>query len=195
MYAEEKGSTVFVVYSTSDADDPTVLYGSRGKEAEQDHEALMQHMEGRRNNANRSRSTLNRLLETIERKNGNGSNGVFVTTGGTTTIGDVSLPVEERGGNGRRDFSDGTQDSRNAELTEHDKEASEEFSDASSVTWSNDYAAIRNFVKDGDSEPKYSKTKADTSYMDAVNRGDMKTAQKMANEAAKNMRSTGGQEK
>lgn len=56
-------------------------------------------------------------------------------------------------------------DSRNdVNQSKYDKEASES-SDASSVTWSNDYATIRNFMKDGDfskdSEVQYSLSDSD----------------------------------
>lgn len=156
MYAKEKGYTVFAVYSTSDPDDPTILHWSRGEIAEQDYKAVEQYLEGKRNHADRDWTTFDRRLGTVERRNGSRSDGLPVAKGRGTAIGDVSLPFAEQGSYRGRDFGDGTQDSRNTELTEYDKEASEEYSGASSVTWSNDYAAIRNFMKDGESKPQYS---------------------------------------
>ena len=70
--------------------------------------------------------------------------------------------------------------------SEYDNEASG-YPGASSITFSNDYQAIRNYMKEGDTgeETKLSMSKADSDYFDALERGDDEAAQKMVDEAAK----------
>lgn len=160
MYAKEKGSTVFAVYSKSDPDDPTVLYGSSGKSAERDYAIVGQFIDGGRNNVKRGRKALDRLLASIQSDEGNGSNDSTYAEGAQTATGDVQFPVKESGSHGGRDSIDGTENLGQETVIEHDEEASDD-SGASSITWSNDYAAIRNFMKDGDTGDKYSLSTSD----------------------------------
>lgn len=161
MYANEKGSTVFAIYSKSDPDDPVVMYGSRGKKAERDHTELNDYLSGRRKNGKRNKATLDRLLGDLESKHRDWGDGVLAVGSGQSAIADVPFPVGERGSNGRGDYIDGTENRQGTELTEYDNEASG-YPDASSITFSNDYQAIRNFMKEGDTgepEVQYSVTK------------------------------------
>ena len=170
MYVNEKGSTVFAIYSKHDAEDPTVLYGSSGKKAEQDHAKLNRFFAEDKDYATNNRTTFDRILKDIKSAKGNTSNSVSPTGGRGSTDGDVFLPVREPGSNGRGDFVDGSGNLRAEELTEYNEEASDE-SGASFVTFSNDYAAIRNFMKEGDtteeadiSAPVNQQTDNDTKY-------------------------------
>jgi len=151
MYAKEKGLTVFAVYSKADADDPTVLYGSSEEQAETDYAELNSYFRGEYNakskRTNRNRATLDRVLATINRIARNEGTGVYSPEGGFSETGDVQFPVEKSAGNGGSDFGEGAEN-RWLETVTEDEEASDD-SDASSVTWSNDYATIRNFMKDG----------------------------------------------
>lgn len=184
MYANEKGYTVFAVYSKHDAEDPTILYGSSGEAAIRDHAKVAAFTQGGIN-AKRGRGTLNRLLASIQSNQGYGSNGITNAQGTQPAVGNVSVPIGTPGSNGQGNQGNGTQNSQ--QLTEYNEEASE-LSDASFVTFSNDYAAIRNFMKEGDtgeSETQYSMSKADDQYMEAVNNNDTETLEKLVDESAK----------
>ena len=149
MYASEKGYTVFAVYSKSDPDDPTILYGSSGKAATRDYNDLNDFISGGGINGNRNRTTANRLLAYIESKQGGGSARISADQGGIQEAGDVPISIEESGSNGGRDSENGKAAFRGEGLTEYGDEASDN-SGASFITFSNDYAAIRNFMKEGD---------------------------------------------
>lgn len=177
MYANEKGSIVFAVYSKHDAEDPTVLYGSHGAKAQRDYNYLMEFSGGganaKRSTANRGRTALDRLLKDIERTKGNGSNDGTSPAGRKPAVGNVSLPLEESGSNGRGNLGDGAENIGQSSLTEYDKEASE-FSDASFVvTFSNDYNTIRNFLKDDSAAkdgPKYSLSDSEIQTIQSIGR-------------------------
>ena len=162
MYANEKGYSVFAIYSKNDIDDPTVLYGSSGKNAIRDHEKLSLFLSGGRN-AKRGRGALDRLLASIERNEANRSNGITYFEGTISPIEDVSISIEEPTSNRQRDFGNGTENLQSA-LTEYNDEASE-ISDAS-VTFSNDYAFYRNFMKEDvvDAEQLVSDTSDSTQF-------------------------------
>ena len=151
MYFNEKGSTVFAVYSKHDTEDPTILYGTRGKKAESDYANLSAFLRGEHNvehsRTKPSRGTLNELLADIKRTKRNESASISSSQGGEPAVGNVQLPFGESGRNGRGNPGNGAQNS--IELTEYNEEASDN-SGASFITFSNDYSAIRNFMKDGD---------------------------------------------
>ena len=153
MYVNEKGSKVFAVYSKHDVDDPTVLYGSRGTAAEKDYEKVVVFREGGRN-AKRGRGNLDRLLAAIERNEGNWSDDITHPEGAVSATEDVPLPFGESRSNRPGNYGDGREAIEEHPI-KYDDEASDD-SGASFVTFSNDYAAIRNFMKEGDSERKYS---------------------------------------
>ena len=134
MYFNEKGSTGFAIYSKHNADDPTILYGSHGKQAERDYAKVSQFSGGGSNHANRGRTALDRLLTDIERNQGNRSDGISDAPRGKTAVGDVPLPFGESGSNGQRDYADGTENSRGEVLTEyHSEEASDDLGASSLI--------------------------------------------------------------
>ena len=170
MYANEKGSTVFAIYSKSDPEDPTVLYGTRGKDAERDYDKIVAHLRGG-TNAKRGRAALDRLLANIQRNEGNRSDGISSSERAISAAEDVLLPFGESGSNGRGDYDNGREDLQ-APLTENNVEASDD-SDASFVTFSNDYATIRNFMKEGDTpQPEGD---SDTAYSLSADNGKVKS--------------------
>ena len=152
MYANEKGYTVFAIYSKSDPEDPTVMYGSSGKKADSDYEKLNSYWRGelnvKRTNTNTNRRTLNAILADINSSTRNESYGISAVAEGESAAGNVQLPIAERGSNGSGNFGDGSENLR-AEVTEYNDEASDD-SDASFITFSNDYQFYRNFMKEGD---------------------------------------------
>lgn len=151
MYFNEKGMNGFAIYSKADAEDPTVLYGSRGKKAEQDYNRLNRFFEEGQNYAANNRTTFDRILNDIKSSKRSTSDGVSPVGDGGTAIGDVFLPFGEPRSDRGRDFGDGTEVGRNEALTEYNDEASD-VPGASFITFSNDYATIRNFMKEGDTE-------------------------------------------
>lgn len=168
MYANEKGHTVFAIYSKADADDPTVMYGSSGSKAESDYATLNAYIRGELNveqsRTKPNRRTLNAILADIESTKRSESAGIPSVAERGSAVGNVSIPLEERERNSGRNLGDGTQDSRVTETTEYNDEASGD-PGASFVTFSNDYQYFRNRMKEGDvgeeadSDVKYSMSK------------------------------------
>lgn len=148
MYFNEKGMSGFAIYSKTDPDDPTLLHWSRGKSASKDYEKISLFLEGGKN-ANSGRTAIDRLLADIKHNERIGSNGISYAEGSLPSIENVPVSFGTSGSNRRGDYGDGAENLRAEEITEYNKEASEN-SDASSVTFSNDYATIRNFMKEGD---------------------------------------------
>ena len=148
MYANEKGYTVFAVYSKADPDDPTVLYGSSGNQAEADYLRLNRFFEEERSYAAHSRTTFDRILNDIKSTKGSSGNGISPFGQRETTNGDVFLPVGESRGYGAGDNGDGAETLQKTGLTEQSEEASDNSGASSLITFSNDYATIRNFMKD-----------------------------------------------
>lgn len=147
MYANEKGYTVFAVYSKYDPEDPTVLYGSSGKAAARDYATVVAHQQGG-TNANRGRTTLDRLLAYLESNEVQRNNGLTDPKGTLPATEDVSLPFGQSRSNGRGDYLDGGENLQGTELTKYDDEASGE--PGASITFSNDYQYFRNRLKEGD---------------------------------------------
>ena len=147
MYANEKGYTVFAVYSKYDPEDPTVLYGSSGKAAARDYATVVAHQQGG-TNANRGRTTLDRLLAYLESNEVQRNNGLTDPKGTLSATEDVSLPFGQSRSNGRGDYLDGGENLQGTELTKYDDEASGE--PGASITFSNDYQYFRNRLKEGD---------------------------------------------
>ena len=114
----------------------------------------------RRSYGTNSKSTFDKILSDIKRAKGNTGDGLSSSGRRGTTVGDVYLPFGESRGNGTGDYGDGTENLQST-LTEYNDEASDD-SGASFVTFSNDCATIRNYVKDGEvsEKAKYSMTKA-----------------------------------
>lgn len=126
MYVNEKGSTVFAIYSTNDPDDPTILRWARGKKADQEYAKLNRFFEEERHYADNDRATFDRFVNDIKSTEGNTSNGVSYFGEQGTTEADVFLPFGESRSNGRGDYVDGSANLQGKELTEYNDEASEE---------------------------------------------------------------------
>ena len=161
MYANEKGSTVFAIYSKNDVSDPTVLYGSHGLKAEQDYAKLNRFFEEGKLYATNNRTTFDRILNDIKSSKRNAGNGLPSTRNGATTTGDVFSSFGESRSNGQGDNGDGIENLQTG-LTENVSEASDD--SGASVTFSNDYAFYRNYLKEGDSGEQYSLGDANRRY-------------------------------
>ena len=109
-YKQERGVSIFAIYGIGDGTVPTPLYAVGGEQANQDFELLQKHLEARKNGSNRSRSTLIRLLESIESKRGDTGNRVYHDEKGRTADGDVPVSRGQRERNGRADHERSTED-------------------------------------------------------------------------------------
>ena len=136
LYSNKNGNPIFAVYSTNDPDDPTVLYGSRGKKAERDYAKLLEWQERSGKSAEQNWAALDRLLSAVKSEKGNTGDGLYSVGGRGTTAGDVPVHLREQGSFGRGDFVDGSQNLK-AELNENDVGAID--SEIAPVTFSNDY--------------------------------------------------------
>ena len=85
LFAEEKGTCIFSIYGIGDGTDATPLYAVGGRKARTEYIALQAHLKGDKNGTNRTRTTLDRLLEAIESKSGNASNLVSDSANKTRT--------------------------------------------------------------------------------------------------------------
>ena len=148
MYANEKGYTVFAIYSKNDPGDPTVLYGSSGKKAIRDYGKLNRFFEEGQRYAGNNRATFDRILNDIKSSQRNTSNGISFVGEQGTTAGNVYFPFGESGSNRQRNFEDSTTDFQESKLIQNTDEASED--SGASITFSNDYQEWRNRMKEGD---------------------------------------------
>ncbi len=111
-YASERGDSVFAVYGIGDGTEATPLYASSGKTAGTDYQAFME--AGKRFDYGTDRGTeaLNRLFETLRRKQGKSDDGISATERRKSADGyDRASPVQGES-NRRGSAGNGAQDSR-----------------------------------------------------------------------------------
>lgn len=111
-YASERGDSVFAIYGIGDGTEATPLYASSGKTAGTDYQAFME--AGKRFDYGTDRGTeaLNRLFETLRRKQGKSDDGVSATERRKSADGyDRASPVQGES-NRRGSAGNSAQDSR-----------------------------------------------------------------------------------
>ncbi|MBQ7523147.1 MAG: hypothetical protein IJT07_01305 [Oscillospiraceae bacterium] len=109
-YKQERGVSIFAIYGIGDGTVPTPLYVVGGEQANKDFELLQKYLEARKNGSNRSRSTLIRLLESIESKRGDAGNRVYYDEKGRTADSDVPVSRGQRERDGRADHEGSAED-------------------------------------------------------------------------------------
>lgn len=111
-YASERGDSVFAIYGIGDGTEATPLYASSGKTAGTDYQAFME--AGKRFDYGTDRGTeaLNRLFETLRRKQGKSDDSISATERRKSADGyDRASPVQGES-NRRGSAGNGAQDSR-----------------------------------------------------------------------------------
>ena len=116
-YASERGDSVFAVYGVGDGTEATPLYASSGKTADVDYQAFIEAGKRFDYGTDRGTETLNRLFETLRRKQGQGDGGISAAERGEAADGHDRVSSVQREGNRRGSTGNGAQDSRNVKTS------------------------------------------------------------------------------
>jgi len=179
MYANEKGMTVFAIYSKHNPEDPTVMYGSHGKTADKDHALLQRILKGEIKNGNVNRRAFDGILNDLESRPWHDDYRKTPAAQGGSAAGDVPLSVRKSGGDRGRNRGNGAGNLRISGGRHRGGRP------GGRVTGESGEASQKNSGK----KPQYSLSAAeqavrDTEYTSAVQRGDMDTARRLVDEAA-----------
>ena len=130
LYAKEKGVTVFAIYSKHDPDDPTVLYATKGKNAEKKHTQLVKFMEDEKNadsqsGSNQDGASVAQWAALVPPEGKPAITNLPDDGHRGANAEDVPVYVQESNSNSGRADVTGNQDHGRFEVTEHPIRASE----------------------------------------------------------------------
>ncbi len=190
-FVQTAENSVFALYGVGDGTEATILYASGGSEAKTDYAQTIMTMEGI-NEAKTNRASINKLFEAIRNESREHSIVTTLAQDRSANDDDVRIPFTERRRDGRTNNSKSNGDSGGEHYS---RVTDEEKANAFLQTYG--YLAsvedgIR-FVGDNISQKAeevntdFSRVtpQQDADYLAAVERGDVETAQKMVDEAAK----------
>ena len=175
LYNVKNGNTYFALYSTEDANEPTILYACKNNRAEVENEILIQYLNEKvtdDGSIHARTEIIDKILKDYKNTASNRVTNRHDAVGGESNGGDVAvhrrhprIRPSEALFNCLRNIAK-ISDTNGADLNEGSA-----FS-----------------MPENDDEVSYSfeiTPEQDTEYLDAVNNGDMETAQRMVDEAAK----------
>ncbi len=175
LYNDKNGKQYFALYSTEDANNPTILYACNSNRADFEHQFLYEHLIKEVDGSER----VDRRAEIINRILGNYGDGI-----GKKNVNNRNT-VERGSDSGNAAVYRRNSRNRPSEALLNCLRNIAKISDTDGADL-NERSAFS--MPENDNEVSYSfeiTPEQDTAYMDAVNNGDMETAQRLVDEAAK----------